>query len=82
MSYEAPVADIAFALKHSAGLDTLLAEGLFADLAEDTVEAVIAEAGKFASGIIAPLNSVGDHHGTPFKDGAVTMPPGWRQGSR
>ena len=82
MSYEAPVADIAFALKHSAGLDALLAEELFADLAEDTVAAVIAEAGKFASGIIAPLNTVGDHHGTPFKDGAITMPPGWKEAYR
>src|SRR6202043_1919214 len=82
MSYEAPVADIAFALKHSAGLDALLAEELFPDHAEDTVAAGIAEAGKFASGIIAPLNTVGDHHGTPFKDGAITMPPGWRRAYR
>ena len=82
MSYQAPVADIAFALKHSAGLGALLGEGLFGDLAEDTVEAVIAEAGKFASDIIAPLNGVGDHHGTPFKDGAVTTPPGWKEAYR
>jgi alkylation response protein AidB-like acyl-CoA dehydrogenase len=43
---------------------------------------VIAEAGKFASDIIAPLNTVGDHHGTPFKDGAITMPPGWKEAYR
>src|SRR5262249_59048063 len=62
MSYQAPVADIAFALKHSAGIGALLAEELFGDLAEDTVEAVISEAGKFASDILAPLNTVGDRH--------------------
>ena len=28
--------------------------------------------------VIAPLNPVGDQHGTPLKDGAVTMPPGWK----
>ena len=30
--------------------------------------------------MIAPLNAVGDKHGTPFKDGAVTTPPGWKDG--
>ena len=29
--------------------------------------------------MIAPLNSVGDKFGTPFKDGVVTMPPGWKE---
>ena len=32
--------------------------------------------------MIAPLNRVGDRHGTPFKDGAVTMPPGWKEAYR
>jgi alkylation response protein AidB-like acyl-CoA dehydrogenase len=82
MSYQAPVADIVFALKHSAGLGALLDGELFGDLAEDSVEAVIAEAGKFASDIIAPLNTVGDRHGTPFKDGAITTPPGWKDAYR
>jgi acyl-CoA dehydrogenase len=82
MTYRAPVADIAFALKHSGGFAGALGEGLFGDLAEDLVEAVLAEAGKFASDIIAPLNAIGDRHGTPFKDGAVTMPPGWKEAYR
>src|SRR6202045_4573345 len=82
MTYAAPVADMAFALKHSAGFGAALGEGLFGDLSEDVVEAVLAEAGKFATDIIAPLNTVGDRHGTPFKDGAVTMPPGWKEAYR
>jgi butyryl-CoA dehydrogenase len=28
------------------------------------------------------LNAVGDRHGTPFKDGAVTTPPGWKDAYR
>jgi len=28
--------------------------------------------------VIAPLNRVGDLHGTPFRDGKVTTPPGWK----
>jgi hypothetical protein len=38
------------------------------------VQAVLEEAGKFASDVLAPLNAVGDRHGTPFKDGTVTGP--------
>src|SRR5512139_1190528 len=79
MTYRAPVADIAFTLKHAAGLKTALAEGLYGDLDEETIDAVIAEAGRYASDVIAPLNSVGDKFGTPFKDGNVTTPPGWKE---
>jgi acyl-CoA dehydrogenase len=78
MSYRAPVADIAFSLKHAAGLKTALAEGLYGDLDEQTVDSVLAEAGRFATDIIAPLNGVGDKFGTPFKNGTVTTPPGWK----
>jgi len=78
MTYRAPFSDIAFALKHAAGLNTALAEGLYGDLDEETVDSVLAEAGRFASDVIAPLNSVGDKFGTPFKDGEVATPPGWK----
>src|SRR6266702_1314387 len=78
MSYRAPVADIAFSLKHAAGLNRALAEGLYGDLDEETIDSVLAEAGRFASDVIAPLNSVGDKFGTPFKAGNVSTPPGWK----
>jgi alkylation response protein AidB-like acyl-CoA dehydrogenase len=79
MTYRAPVSDIAFTLKHSAGLSAALEDGLYGDLTEDVVDAVLEEAGKYASDVIAPLNTVGDKHGTPLKDGVITMPPGWKQ---
>jgi acyl-CoA dehydrogenase len=79
MPYRAPVADIAFALKHAAGLKAALAEGLYGDLDEAMVDQVLEQAGRFAGEVIAPLNRVGDKFGTPFKDGAVTTPPGWKQ---
>jgi alkylation response protein AidB-like acyl-CoA dehydrogenase len=82
MTYRAPVADIAFALKHASGFAPALAEGLYGDLAEDLVDAVLAEAGRFASDVLAPLNAMGDRHGTPFQDGTVITPPGWRQAYR
>jgi 3-(methylsulfanyl)propanoyl-CoA dehydrogenase len=78
MAYRAPVSDIAFALKHAAGLKTAIDEGLYGDLDEETVDSVLGEAGRFASEVIAPLNNVGDKFGTSFKDGNVTTPPGWK----
>jgi alkylation response protein AidB-like acyl-CoA dehydrogenase len=80
MTYRAPVAEIAFTLKHGAGLSRTLAQG--GEFTADDVDAVLEEAGRFATDVLAPLNSVGDKFGTPFKDGAITMPPGWKEAYR
>ena len=76
MTFRAPVADIAFALKHGAGFATS------DELGADDIDAILAEAGRFATDVIAPLNAIGDKHGTPFKDGRITMPPGWKEAYR
>ena len=68
MTYRAPVADIAFALLHAAGLKAALAEGLYGDLDESVVEQVLAEAGRFATDVIAPLNAVGDKFGVRISE--------------
>ena len=60
MTFRAPVADIAFALKHAAGLGPAIAEGIYGDLTEDVVDAVLAEAGRFATEVLAPLNRAGE----------------------
>jgi acyl-CoA dehydrogenase len=78
VTYRAPLTDIGFALTNGAGLGAALDEGLFGDLTMDVVEAVLAEAGRLAGEVIAPLNRVGDTFGTPFKDGVVTTAPGWK----
>src|SRR5262245_31842958 len=77
MTYQAPVADIAFSLKHAAGFAQALAEGLYGDLSEDLVDAVLEEAGRFATEVLGPLNAVGDREGARFADGAVTTARGW-----
>ena len=80
MTYRAPVSDIAFALKHGAGLKAALAQA--GELTADDIDAVLQEAGRFATDVLAPLNAVGDKFGTPFKDGKITMPPGWKEAYR
>ncbi|WP_113154510.1 acyl-CoA dehydrogenase [Nitratireductor sp. OM-1] len=75
--YRAPVDEIAFTLKHVTGFAADLDSGRFGDLSEDLVDAIVAEAGRFAAEEIAPLARVGDEQGAVLKDGAVTTPPGW-----
>ena len=77
--YRAPVDEIAFTLKHVAGLKTAIDGGRLGELSEDLVDAILAEAGRFASDEIAPLHRVGDQQGASLKDGAVTMPAGWKE---
>jgi acyl-CoA dehydrogenase len=72
MAFRAPVSDIAFALKHGAGFAS-------DQLDSDDIDAILGEAGRLATDVIAPLNAIGDKHGTPFKDGRITMPPGWKE---
>ncbi|MBA3449077.1 MAG: acyl-CoA dehydrogenase [Pseudaminobacter sp.] len=76
--YRAPVEEIAFTLKHVAGLKPALEAGAFGELTEDLVDAILHEAGRFATEEIAPLRKIGDEQGAVFKDGAVTMPDGWK----
>ncbi|RYE35396.1 MAG: acyl-CoA dehydrogenase [Hyphomicrobiales bacterium] len=79
MSYRAPVSDMLSAMRHVAGLDRLITEGLVPELEGGVAEAVLDEAAKFAADVIAPLNRVGDTHGSKLKDGAVITPPGWKE---
>ena len=76
--YRAPVEEISFTLKHVVGLEKGIGEGRFGDLSSDLVDAVLAEAGRFATEEVAPLGRIGDVQGARFEDGKVTMPDGWR----
>ncbi len=49
-----------------------------ADTDEALMRQLLDEMGKFVDGQVAPLNRVGDEVGAQFKDGAVTMAPGFR----
>jgi acyl-CoA dehydrogenase len=81
MAYRAPVDDMLFTLRHAAGFAQGQADGVY-DLGDDLVEAILSEAGRFAGEVLAPIDRVGDRHGTPFRDGEVTTAPGWKQAYR
>jgi acyl-CoA dehydrogenase len=77
MTYRAPINDILLALNHGAGLKAAVEAGHFGDFDADITAAVLEEAGKFATDVLAPLNRVGDEHGIKLDAGAVTTAPGW-----
>lgn len=78
MTYRAPVAEMAFTMRHVAGLDQGIAAGLHGDLSADLVDTILEEAGRFAEEQLAPLNRVGDLERAVLRDGEVTMPRGFK----
>jgi len=50
----------------------------FGEVDPELMQQVLDEAGKFVGSVVAPLNRDGDEIGAQWKDGAVTMPPGFR----
>ncbi|MHA6289281.1 acyl-CoA dehydrogenase [Maricaulis sp. CAU 1757] len=80
MSYRAPVEDLRFALEEVAAFEGLKATGAFDDLSAELTAAILEEAGKLASDVLAPLNWVGDREHCKLKDGVVTTPTGFKDG--
>jgi len=76
--YRAPLKDMQFVLKHVVGLDQVNTLPGWEEVTDDLVDAILEEAGKLASELLSPLNATGDKTGAKWKDGDVTMPPGFR----
>ena len=77
--YKAPVAEIAFTLSHVVGSNVAIDTGEDGELTDDLVNAILAEAARFAENEIAPLAEVGDLEGAQLIDGAVRLAEGWPQ---
>jgi alkylation response protein AidB-like acyl-CoA dehydrogenase len=79
LEYQAPQRDFEFLLYEVFGVDDYWREiPEFADFGEDLVKAVLAEGGKLASQVMAPLNQSGDEEGCGWQDGVVTTPEGFK----
>jgi alkylation response protein AidB-like acyl-CoA dehydrogenase len=75
--YQAPISDMLFAMKELAGLDEVAALPGYEDATEDTVRAVLDEASKLCSDVLAPLNVEGDRHPSRWENGHVIASPGF-----
>lgn len=81
-SYTAPLADLRFALEESAGLAEIAQLPSCEGAAPDIVDSVLAEAGKFAAAVLAPLNAIGDRNPSRLANGAVATPSGFKEAYR
>ncbi len=78
-TYAAPLKDMRFVMNELAGLNELAKLPGFEDATPDTVDAILDEAARFASGVLDPLNWSGDQEGSKWQDGKVTTPKGFRE---
>ncbi len=78
-TYIAPIRDMQFVLNEVAGLEEICALPGNEECSVDLVESILDEASKFATGVLDPINSVGDRTGHVCKDGVVTTAPGFKE---
>ena len=78
--YAAPLRDMHFILRELGGLDAIAAMPGCEEATPDVVEAILEEAGRFAAGVLAPVNRAGDVQGCRLEaDGRVSAPDGWKE---
>ncbi|PTD98000.1 acyl-CoA dehydrogenase [Pseudothauera lacus] len=77
--YIAPIRDMQFVMRELAGLDAVAALPGCEEVSADLVDAILEEAGKFAGGVLAPLNWSGDQEGAKWNNGEVTTASGWKE---
>lgn len=75
--YRAPLDDMRFALNEIAGLGAVNRLPGYADATPDLVDAILEEAGKFGTDVLAPLNHTGDQEGCVLENGVVRTPQGF-----
>jgi alkylation response protein AidB-like acyl-CoA dehydrogenase len=76
--YTAPTKDLQFLLHDVLEISKQPIEG-FDELDRDFTSAVLEEAGKLASDVLAPLNAIGDKEGCTLENGVVRTPTGFKQ---
>src|SRR5580698_5035071 len=76
-TYRAPLRDMQFALRELAGIEGVATlPGCEETL--DVLDSILEEAATFASGVLDPLNRVGDKEGCKWNAGEVTTPTGFK----
>lgn len=80
MTYQPQLNDLRYTLKDISGFNKLVEDGMFPELDQELVDAVLEEAGKFAVEIVAPINKPGDEEGCTYDPdtGDVKTATGWK----
>ncbi len=80
MTYRAPVDQIRFILANVVPFDAVAATETYAEATPDRVDAILTEAGRMASEVLAPLNIAGDETPARLENGVLRSSPGFDKG--
>jgi alkylation response protein AidB-like acyl-CoA dehydrogenase len=79
MTYTAPVKDLIFACTTLADLEGISQLPGYEEATPDVLQAILEEAGRFASEVLAPINHSGDMQGARLVDGQSVTADGWKE---
>ena len=79
MTYRAPVSEYQFIFDHVLDFNAILSEPRFEEVDADVVSAILEEAGKLTSDVLAPINRAGDERPAQLVDNVVKTSPGFKE---
>ncbi len=79
MIYNAPIKDMLFLVNEIIGLDRVTCLPGYEEFDADLLEAILEEAGKFASTELLTINREGDEYAAQYENGTVRTPPGFKE---
>ena len=79
MIYNAPIKDMLFLVNEIIGLDRVTSLPGYEEFDADLLEAILEEAGKFASTELLTINREGDERAAQYENGTVRTPPGFKE---
>lgn len=82
MTYVAPMQEMLFVIDRLAGFDQVARLPGCESASRDMMEEVLAQAARFSSEVLAPLNRIGDEQGSRLVSGAVVVPDGFASAYR
>ena len=77
--YSAPIQDMRFVLNEVVGMDRIVSLPGYDAATPDMVDAILEEANKLASNVLAPINFSGDQEGSVLENGVVRTPKGFSE---
>jgi alkylation response protein AidB-like acyl-CoA dehydrogenase len=80
--YSYPYKDAEFIINELIGFDKMCEEAGLDEVNSELVSAVLEEAGRFGSEVIAPLNTIGDQEGVTLDESGVREAPGFAEAYR
>lgn len=80
--YNAPLEDMSFLLNDLGMLPKVAELPGYEEADAELVDALLTEAGKLSSEVLAPLNRIGDQQGSTFENGVVRTPDGFADAYR